>query len=211
MDNMDLGTLKDTEKIFCLKEDERINAELRNLARFQCDTKILETCNYLLSIKADNVDLLRKKEWMFNKGNVRDVSKWKENKKTVVNKRKYPSFYTPPFFLGIIPSIIIATILYIFDPYSFDVAIFFALPFLLLIALTICSIIYYIGSKNYAKYLVNISKEENVTTSELNFAVEQLKDAKAAVIATTAACVHTVRCAKNAQKELDNPKKWKKI
>lgn len=205
MDNMDLGTLKDTEKIFCLKEDERINAELRKLARFQCDTKILETCNFLLSIKADNADLLRKKEWMFNKGNVRDISKWEKI------KRKYPSFYTPPVFLGGIPAIIATIILYILGPRDFGDIFIFALPFLILISFTFGSIIYYVGSKNYAKYLANLSKEENVTTSELNFAVEQLKDAKAAVIATTAACAYTVHCAKNAQKELDNPKKWKKI
>ncbi len=209
MNNMNLGTLKDTEKIFCLKEDERINAELRKLIRFQCDAKILETCNFLLNIKADNVDLLRKKEWIFNKGKFRDVKKWKEN--TVVNKRKYPSFYTPPVFLGGIPAVIATIILYIFEPRDFGFAFMLALPFLILISLTLGSIIYYVGSKNYVKYLINVSKEENVTTSELNFAVEQLKDAKAAVVATTAACAYVAHSAKNAQKELDNPDKWKKI
>ncbi len=200
---MDLGTLKDTEKIFCLKEDERINTELRKLAKFQCDTKILETCNFLLNIKADNMDLLRKKEWIFNKGKFRDVSKWKE--------RKYPSFYTPPYFLGTIPSIIMAIGLYIFDPYSFDIAIFFAFPFLLLIALTVSSIIYYVGSKNYVKYLTSAIEKEKITDTELNFAANQLKDAKVAVIASVAACASVAHSAKNAQKELDNPSKWKKI
>ena len=204
MDNMNLGTLKDTEKIFCLKEDERINAELRKLARFQCDTKILETCNFLLSIKADNVDLLRKKEWMFNKGNVRDISKWEKI------KRDYPVNYTPAWGLGFVPGFL----LFIFLCIKWDLdgfLIFAVLCPILLISMWIASLIYYIGSKNYVKYLKKIEKEGEVSQAEATFAVKQLKEARGAVIATTAACAHTVRCAKNAQKELDNPGKWKKI
>jgi small-conductance mechanosensitive channel len=163
------------------------------------DKAMLDKCAFLLNIQVTSEKLLMKKRWMFNKGEIRDIQEWDNYK-----PRKYKMYYTPPYYIPICIAIVIIFILALKD----SSLVLLSLAIIPLVTLWISVLIYYIGS---ARYLDFLTKQKEVSPKELDFAVKQLKKAKAAVVATVIASASIARSAKNAQKELDNPSKWKKI
>ena len=184
---------------YLVEFDEELNLKIQNIMNKTKDKAMLDKCAFLLNIQVTSEKLLMKKRWMFNKGEIRDIQEWDNYK-----PRKYKIYYTPPYYIPIWISIVIISIIAFIDIFI----AFFSLAIIPLATLWISVLIYYIGS---ARYLDFLTKQKEVSPKELDFAVKQLKKAKAAVVATVIASASITRSAKNAQKELDNPSKWKKI
>ena len=184
---------------YLVEFDEKLNLKIQNIMDKTKDKAMLDKCAFLLNVQVTSEKLLMKKRWMFNKGEIRDIQEWDNYK-----PRKYKMYYTPPYYIPICIAIVIFFILALKD----SSLAFFSLAIIPFVALWISVLIYYIGS---ARYLDFLTKQKEVSPKELDFAVKQLKKAKSAVVATVIASASITRSAKNAQKELDNPKKWKKI
>ena len=184
---------------YLVEFDEELNSKIQNIMDKTKDKAMLDKCAFLLNVQVTSEKLLMKKRWMFNKGEIRDIQEWDNYK-----PRKYKMYYTPPYYIPICIAIVIIFILALKD----NSLVLLSLAIIPLVTLWISVLIYYIGS---ARYLDFLTKQKEVSPKELDFAVKQLKEAKAAVVATVIASASVTHSAKNAQKELDNPDKWKKI